>query len=783
MSDITANIVVSMPSQLFTLARSFKANANGKIYIGLIDTDPVDPANQIPVYIENEDGSYVQVSQPIVINAGGYPVYNGQISKFVTVKGHSMAVYDQYGVQQFYYPNVLSYDPDQFSQKYQHSVFWTTPQEFGADDTGVSSVNTALTNMFASQYSSFVFPRGTYLLDNTLTTTVTKNISIFLEAGAVIKLANNVRKNMLVFVGNGTNTFEWSGGEIDGNWEGQGPETMTGGNVDDVSHGLVMSKFIDAYVHDLFVHDCMGHHINHGGNKNFTAERITIRSHPSVLKPLGGARGDGITGYSENVTIRDITGYSTDDLIAVFSGIDWVPGWYPNKGSVKKVLIENIRCMVYNFQGVDRYSWNAVSVGNTYGYSTDQVVIRNVVGDTLNGGVMVKAEENGSDYWGPFNTIQIDGVSLCVRGDPANGFTAKMSTPHILIGKNGPNGVSSTQNNTALQVSISNVQMRASSNTLVGIVLGHIQIREVFINNVSCTYDDALQSLHAVMVCGQRDIGNITINNVIQQDNGSSTDSVKGSRSVINSYKNSPGATTLRGSNFSKLLSTSGSNRYVGNTQFNSSDSFARQNMLVFGHEFIISDLDNSSSGGVLGMPFQHGVAFSTPQLGRLTYDQFTACYTLLDYATNWDSTSYGVPNASTFPNFAQFRWAVGTVVACKGSPLSEARGYRASSVTANVPSFIVESNSSYSNSSTLQSSGWNPASTPLTPNVTIRTLIPTSSSDSGFPSTGGAILDTFISSYGSFGGTYQLWQSSSTVGSKSIRLWNGSSWSAWTGY
>ncbi|WP_252120265.1 phage head-binding domain-containing protein [Symbiopectobacterium purcellii] len=113
MADITPNVVVSMPSQLFTLARSFKANANGKIYIGQIDTDPTIPSNQIQVYLENEDGSHVPVAQPIVINAGGYPVYNGQIAKFVTVQGHSMAIYDAYNVQQFYFPNVLKYDPDQ----------------------------------------------------------------------------------------------------------------------------------------------------------------------------------------------------------------------------------------------------------------------------------------------------------------------------------------------------------------------------------------------------------------------------------------------------------------------------------------------------------------------------------------------------------------------------------------------------------------------------------------------------------------------------------------------
>lgn len=89
------------------------SHANGKIYIGKIDTDPTIPSNQIPVYLENEDGTHVPVTQPLSINAGGYPTYNGQMAKFVTVQGHSMAVYDAYGVQQYYFPNILKYDPDQ----------------------------------------------------------------------------------------------------------------------------------------------------------------------------------------------------------------------------------------------------------------------------------------------------------------------------------------------------------------------------------------------------------------------------------------------------------------------------------------------------------------------------------------------------------------------------------------------------------------------------------------------------------------------------------------------
>ncbi|HIH8425540.1 TPA: phage tailspike protein, partial [Escherichia coli] len=121
MSDITANLVVGMPAQLFTLARSFKANANGKVYLGIPDTDPIIPANQIPVYIESETGDLIPTSQPIVINAGGYPVYNGQISKFVTVQNYSMAVYDAYGSQQFYFPDIAKYDPDQLRQQLEGS--------------------------------------------------------------------------------------------------------------------------------------------------------------------------------------------------------------------------------------------------------------------------------------------------------------------------------------------------------------------------------------------------------------------------------------------------------------------------------------------------------------------------------------------------------------------------------------------------------------------------------------------------------------------------------------
>ncbi len=163
--SINANVVVSMPSQLFTLARSFKANANGKVYIGKVDTDPVNPANQIQVYLENENGIQIPVSQPIMLNSGGYPVYNGQIAKFATVQAHSMAVLDAYNTQQFYFPNVLKYPSPMIG-------LWREQGDvrgWGAVGDGVTDDTAAIAAALQS-WKSVYFPAGVYLVTSTINT-------------------------------------------------------------------------------------------------------------------------------------------------------------------------------------------------------------------------------------------------------------------------------------------------------------------------------------------------------------------------------------------------------------------------------------------------------------------------------------------------------------------------------------------------------------------------------------------------------------------------------------
>lgn len=222
MSDITANIVVSMPSQPFTLANYFKSASGGSIYIGLINTDPQQPANQIQVYVENEDGSHTPVSQPIKINGGGFPVYNGQIAKFVTVQGHSMKVLDFYGAQQFYYSNVLKYDPDQLRQELASPggagliggvvtpVTWPGFSG-GADSTGVAASDSAFAAANASGSSVFV-PAGTYKISGNTDMSACelmfeKGATIDVQAGATLTVGRILCGLHQVFSGAGSVVF------------------------------------------------------------------------------------------------------------------------------------------------------------------------------------------------------------------------------------------------------------------------------------------------------------------------------------------------------------------------------------------------------------------------------------------------------------------------------------------------------------------------------------------------------------------------------------------------
>lgn len=98
-----ANVVSFEPDYYPNPDRS-RALAGGKIFVGIVDLDPTVLANQKQISVIRECGDILEVSQPIFINDGGVPVYNGTPVTIIVDGSYSMAVLDKHGAQTYYMP-------------------------------------------------------------------------------------------------------------------------------------------------------------------------------------------------------------------------------------------------------------------------------------------------------------------------------------------------------------------------------------------------------------------------------------------------------------------------------------------------------------------------------------------------------------------------------------------------------------------------------------------------------------------------------------------------------
>lgn len=78
--------------------------SNGNIYVGIIDLDPEIPANQKQISVIQENGTSVEVSQPLNTSAGGVPLYNGSPVTITVVGEYSLKVTDKNDAQVYYVP-------------------------------------------------------------------------------------------------------------------------------------------------------------------------------------------------------------------------------------------------------------------------------------------------------------------------------------------------------------------------------------------------------------------------------------------------------------------------------------------------------------------------------------------------------------------------------------------------------------------------------------------------------------------------------------------------------
>ena len=106
---------LEMPVADFCMGRFLKNAEGGKVYVckkGTPADKMTEKGNFVAVYRE-ENGEHISVVQPIILNQVGLPVVNGAVATILCPQEYALAVYDAYGEQQFYFPNVLKYDPDQ----------------------------------------------------------------------------------------------------------------------------------------------------------------------------------------------------------------------------------------------------------------------------------------------------------------------------------------------------------------------------------------------------------------------------------------------------------------------------------------------------------------------------------------------------------------------------------------------------------------------------------------------------------------------------------------------
>lgn len=85
--------IVTLPFEQFLDPVNGSPLFDAKIYIGQVDTDPKIPANQLQVFYVQEDGSKVNIPQPVRTNAAGFTINNqGDVIQIRVDSNYSMRV-------------------------------------------------------------------------------------------------------------------------------------------------------------------------------------------------------------------------------------------------------------------------------------------------------------------------------------------------------------------------------------------------------------------------------------------------------------------------------------------------------------------------------------------------------------------------------------------------------------------------------------------------------------------------------------------------------------------
>jgi len=344
----------------------------------------------------------------------------------------------------------------------QHSI-----KNFGALSDGTTDDKDAINQALLDYDTIYFEPNTLTIIGGAIS--IPSNKRIVIGINSEVKLKNGAADYMFYnsdFVNGNTNiTFEGEGitSIVNGNKQGIQSRRLVS-PISDKSYywgmGFLFYNVTNLIVKNFRINETESYGVLHYACNFATFEDIYISQFPQ-----GGNNGDGVSGISSNLTIRNISGYTNDDMVYIGSGGGSIGDVEMGLASidVENILVENITGEIKS--GLK--AWRGVRVSGRDNKRLDNVVINNVSGDFEYQAIEL------ANFWPTSNpglqlgTITMNGISRNPTGTARNTIGIFSCTIDTLILNNvtaNPNTPESTINlSSGTNLKITNLEVTNSS--------------------------------------------------------------------------------------------------------------------------------------------------------------------------------------------------------------------------------------------------------------------------------------------------------------------------------
>jgi len=279
------------------------------IYVGLPDTDPEIVGNQKTLYVQEEDGTIVGVTQPIRTSAGGIPLYDSSPVTLLVNGDYSLKILNSSETQIYYVPNQtwdIAFKPGNYYYP-----------DYSATDQGVTGDNNTVKyyvdTIGVSEHATIVLLHnsGGNNTDYVFSTdeTIPSNIEIKIEEGArfdldIAKIVTINSPEHLICgkrqqIKTGAGIFDWTiGGTITPEWWGAKRDNGVTNSTTAIQEAATSMVGLTGTILDMGATDATHFY------KITDTIALNAQTKWSIVGP--GRNGSQITQYTSDKAIFDI---------------------------------------------------------------------------------------------------------------------------------------------------------------------------------------------------------------------------------------------------------------------------------------------------------------------------------------------------------------------------------------------------------------------------------------------------------------------------------------------